>query len=429
MSYKVKIGDTEHEINSSYPNIAYSTNLISAVKFNPSADYYNLFRGMPNDANFVTTTNNALSGKWGKVPAISKDQYSFNGSELLFADSRSCPTIYRPRNIQKNNALDMSWGDAQWTYNSTASHAIIYKYDKNDNLMKVSTDQGASFATVSNFPTINGKVGHSLLFIELVGGGGSGGGCADNNFLTDWSAGGGGGAGAYCQLIVDMSIASEILITLGEGGNTKSGGEPANGGASRIYLKSKTANNYNPQLFNYYVQCGGGTGGTRGAYVDAGNGGGGGQVSDSLPSSDLLYTNAGIIYKQVYNGKGGGAGGRVNAAGVRETASQGGSFISTDCLYNPLAGNLYLIDSNIGCGGNTSLNYFTDSDHLRAAGGGGGSSAMANGNCQKAGAGGRGNDIYKNGSKDPNTGNYVRYNTDYQKGGDGCCIVHYNFHT
>lgn len=428
MSYKVKIGDTEQEINSSYPNIAYSTNLISDVKFNPSTTYNNLFQGMSNNENYISTGNGALNNKWGKVPVIPKDKYSNNGSELLFADSRSCPIIYRPINISKTNALDMGWGDIQWSYNSTTSHTIIYKYDKSDDLMKVSTDGGVNFSTASNFPTINGKAGHSLLFIELVGGGGSGGGCNDADFWTDWSAGGGGGAGAYCQLIVDMSIASEILITLGKGGNTKEGGEPTSGGASTIYIKSKTANNYNPQLFNYYVQCGGGTGGARGAYIDAGSGGSGGECKDNLPSNDTLYASAGIMQKQVYNGKGGGAGGRVNSAGVREESLSGGSFISSDQLYNPLADNIYLIDSNMGKGGTTSSDSFTDTMHLTAAGGGGGASAIANGNCQKAGAGGRGNNIYKDGSEDSNTDSYVKYNTDGQKGGDGCCIIHYNFH-
>ena len=266
MSYKVKIENTEHEINSSYPNIAYSTKLIDAVKFNPSTQYENTFQGMPNDTNYVTTANTLLNNKWGKVPVISKDKYSNNGSELLFADKRSCPIPYRP---SSSNTNVTTWGNLRYT-SGTVSFALL------NGKMKVSSGGGNNFTTISDFP--HGY--NSLLFLDVVGGGGAGGG-SSNTYWHGPCGGGGGGGGAFCTCVINMSVIDHISITIGSGGTVQDGDIATPGADTTIKIFK---NNTTKTLI-----CGGGAGGARAS--DSGEGGtpgDGGKFTSDFDLSDEL---------------------------------------------------------------------------------------------------------------------------------------------
>lgn len=418
MSYNVKIGDNVHEINADYPNIAYSSVIVSDAKFNPSTFYADTFSGMPNDGNYVKTTNELLYSTWGKQSVIDVDHYNVNGSPLTLADKQSCPTPHRPSS-SNNNTDVTTWGNLRYA-SGTVLFALL------ENKMKVSTDNGRNYTIISDFP--HGY--HTLLFLDVVGGGGAGGGAA----ITYWHGpcgGGGGGAGAFCTCVIDMSKIDLMSITIGSGGTVQEGGIAKPGTETTITLSKNGTTKT--------LVCGGGNGGGRGS--DDGYGGTpgtGGRFTSSFNLDDNLSGNSrvnddlrnyGIVYLNWFHGKSGGYGKDLNS---HHNATVGESFKHTehnDRIKSSVISTTVPIGtgatSGIGVGGSFAekkKEYPYSEVAFFTGGGGGGASALSRGN-GGIGAGGRGHSAY-NGL---DTDKYDPYDTSYDNGGSGYAFISYKW--
>jgi len=250
--------------------------------------------------------------------------------------------------------------------NGSTDNVLLVNEREGVSIVYVDSTQGwVSFSGVNEGLVSLTPSAYSIDFLVIAGGGG--GGCG--------VGGGGGGAGGYRTSTQTTSIATEITVTVGDGGvgGTTGSTRGTSGGDSSISGSGLTT----------ITSAGGGGGGGGQATspnqngANGGSGGGGGALTTpantstggtgNTPStSPSQGNNGGTGGTDASTYRNGGGGGGASAVGVNYTSTTGGN------------------------GGNGTASSITGSSVTRAGGGGGGNNGSGAGGTGGTGGGGLG---------------------------------------
>ena len=394
-------------------------------------DFTKAYTGFPTDTKYA---KKITSLGWG----IEYPNFPFRlkgGSNTdhtpKFLTKASCPVPYRGEpdrtapgggKYSNETILGVPWGDVIITngYTNVTTISVTVTYTSGTITISVNNPH-KTISPISFTPAI------PLIFIDLCGGGGCGG--QSKVAWLNAGAGGGGGGAAACFMAVNMAEAKKLYIEIGTLGYNSNGGRA--GGDTKVFINDETSAS---------IILGGGKKGSNGTNSGTSAGGAGGECSGSLWNGSSYNLQKGIKAIVGFHGKAGAAStADITKGNGTIYGNRGGSFQPTsgsDAIPNFGIFDDFKIgysadgtqNSQLGCGGITSV-FFGDGWKKCALGGGGGACAMGVSSSGQmsatTGAGGSGNDVYNHDQSDGWI--HASSSPEGRAGGAGACVIHYKY--